>query len=132
MTSATKSQNTIHTVKAGESLATLAQEWYGDRSYAPIIAQYNALSPQHILYVGQRLVLPPLTQTDDGGTPALPLLDVGPASPGGSVPMQYNGETIETVTTTAPRFVWWQDWRVWAAAGAAMGLLWYLTRRRRA
>lgn len=128
--SKSRSTDTIHVVKVGESLASIAADWFGSRDYAPALAQHNGLSPSHILYVGQRLILPALPDGDNDGPPTLPLLTAAPASPGGSIPVAYGDEIIETVTTTAPRWRWWQDWRVWAAGAGAMAVLWYLTRRR--
>jgi tetratricopeptide (TPR) repeat protein len=48
----------VHTVKAGETLASLAQRYYGDPSRAEVIFETNRLSPGTRLAVGQPLKVP--------------------------------------------------------------------------
>lgn len=115
--------DTLYVVKAGDSLSRIAQTWYGDATKATLIATKNNIDLQSIPYIGQRLILPALTPSSESAAVS------PPASPGGSTPVAYNGEIIETVTTTAR--VWWKDWRYWVAIGGAAALLWTLSNRRR-
>jgi hypothetical protein len=109
---------TIHVVQAGDSLSKLAAKFLGDAARYPEIATRNNIEPQSILTIGQKLIIPAASVTV-------------PASPGGSVPAQYGGEIIETVTTTATRIVpFYRDWRFWLAVGGAAGLIWFLSRRK--
>lgn len=123
----------LYVVKAGDSLSRIAQQFYGDANQYPRIAQANGLNPQAMLMIGTRLRIPASQQTAPE-----PLEEVQitaqrlpefmlPASPGGSLVDPATG--IETVTTTA--YVWWKDWR-WYAAGAGVALvLWYFSGRRK-
>lgn len=124
-TEPSRSVDTLYTVKPGDSLSKIATQWYGDLGEVNRIAARNSISPQHILYIGQRLVLPATVAS--GETPS-----AGPASPGGSVPVDYDGAVIETVTTTATRLVpWYKDWRYLAAIGVGVGLVWFVASRKR-
>lgn len=117
-TLAAPTTDTIYIVQMGDSLSKLAQRFYGSPELYHTIAAKNGIDPNSILYVGSRLVIP----AADGAMPT---------SPGGSTPETYNGEVIETVTTTAPRFYWYHDWRIWAGVGVAAVGLWYVFRKRR-
>jgi tetratricopeptide (TPR) repeat protein len=48
----------LHTVRAGETLAGLAQRYYGDRSRAEVIWETNQLPPNPRLTAGMRLRVP--------------------------------------------------------------------------
>lgn len=114
------STDTIYTVQVGDSLSKIAQKFYGAPEYYQLIATRNNVLPNAILYIGQRLIIPAV---DAGRSP--------PESPGGSVPVQYDDQAIETVTTTAPRIRWYQDWRIWLAVGVGVAGVWYLTRTKK-
>lgn len=127
--------DTLYTVAMGDSLSSIAQRFYGDARYATDIAKRNGIEVQDILFIGRRIVLPGLQRTASStGTASSTVEEVQvtaqrlPESPGGSVPVNYGGQVIETVTTTAS--VWWKDWRYWAAITAGMGVLYWLSRRR--
>lgn len=130
--------DTIYVVQAGDSLSKIAQKFYGNAQLYPIIAERNGLDPRAILYIGSRVVIP----TRAPAQPALEEINItaqriptvpsrsDPSSPGGSAPIEYNGQTIETVTTTASRLPvpLWQDWRFWATLFGVAGLVWFLSR----
>lgn len=44
-----------HTVKSGDTLSTIAQQYYGDASKYPVIAEVNNISDAHFIMVGQVL-----------------------------------------------------------------------------
>jgi tetratricopeptide (TPR) repeat protein len=48
----------IHTVRPGETLATLAQRYYGDQARSEVIAEANQLTPKARLTVGRSLKVP--------------------------------------------------------------------------
>ena len=50
-----------YTVKAGDTLSTIAKEFYGDATKYPIIAEYNSLEDPSRIFIGQMLRIPPLT-----------------------------------------------------------------------
>ena len=50
----------IHLVKAGDTLPTLCQKFYGDVSYYTAVATFNNLNNFRQLQPGQRLIFPPL------------------------------------------------------------------------
>lgn len=112
--------DTIYTVQVGDSLSKIAQKFYGAPEYYQLIASRNSMQPSAILYIGQRLIIPPLEASN-----------TLPTSSGGSVPVTYDDQVIETVTTTAPRLQWYQDWRIWLAVGVGVAGVWYLTRSRK-
>ena len=124
-TSATKSPrtDTIYSVQLGDTLASIAERWYGDRAMYTELARRNQLPPTHILYAGQQLVIPAIE--------AAPAVEgtVLPASPGNSAPITYDNQVIETVTTTAS--VWWKDWRYLAGIALGVGALWWIASRRK-
>ncbi len=117
--SAVASTDTIYTVQAGDSLSKIAQTFYGDAKRYPEIAARNAIAGDSIVYIGQRLIIPAAQRTQES---------TAPSSPGGSVPVAYGNEIIETVTTSARRSRVWEDWRFWAAAGGAVALIWFMNR----
>lgn len=121
-TIAQASTDTIYTVRAGDSLSKIAQYFYGDATRYPDIAARNNIGNNYVVTIGQRLVIPATASS----TVQMP------NSPGGSVPMAYGNEIIETVTTSAARSArFWEDWRFWAVAGGAVALIWYVNRDKR-
>lgn len=117
------STDTIYTVVAGDSLSKLAQRFYGDPQRYPEIAARNNIASNAIITIGQRLVIPAAQRTVQDMT--------SPGSPGGSAPVVYGNEVIETVVTTAKRAKFWEDWRFWAVAGGAVVLIWYVNKNSR-
>lgn len=115
------STDTIYIVQIGDSLSKIAQKFYGNPALFPVIAERNNINPQSILYIGARLIIPPATAS---GAPS-----TLPSSPGGSAPVAYDDQVIETVTTTAPRIQWYQDWRIWAGVAILVGGVWYFNRK---
>ena len=45
-----------HTIKSGETLSTIAQEYFGDASYYNTIASVNGITDANMIYVGEKLV----------------------------------------------------------------------------
>lgn len=118
--------NTVYTVVAGDSLSKLAQRFYGDVHAYTRIAERNNLDPQSILLIGQKLVIPAATDpVEEVQVTAQHLPATLPR--GGALIDPATG--IETVTTTA--YVWWKDWRWYAAGGGVALLLFLLSRHRR-
>ena len=112
--------DTIYTVVAGDSLSKLAQRFYGDPQRYPEIAARNNIASNAIITIGQRLIIPAAQRTAQD--------NVLPGSPGGSVPVAYGNEVIETVVTSAKRAKFWEDWRFWALAGGTVALIWFVNR----
>lgn len=54
---------TTYVVQSGDSLARIARQLYGDPQKYPLIQQANNLRDPGRIWVGQVLVIPPLTQT---------------------------------------------------------------------
>ncbi len=50
----------VHVVKPGESLNSIAKEYYGDKKYAVFIIQNNEFDDPNIIRVGMTVKLPPL------------------------------------------------------------------------
>ncbi|MGH7312658.1 MAG: LysM peptidoglycan-binding domain-containing protein, partial [Candidatus Rokuibacteriota bacterium] len=76
----------LHTVRAGETLASLAQRYYGDSARAEVIFETNQLSPGARLAVGQPLKVPeilgvPFVRAEPVREPARPGLRREPAAP---------------------------------------------------
>lgn len=115
--------DTLYTVVAGDSLSKLAQRFYGDPQRYPEIAARNNIPGNAIITIGQRLIIP-------AGTASGTTL---PSSPGGSAPVAYDGNVIETVTTTAARIraKFWEDWRFWGLAAGTIALIWFVNRHSR-
>lgn len=125
-TIAQASTDTIYTVQVGDSLSKIAQTFYGDARRYPEIAARNNIANNSIVYIGQRLVIPAAARPADGTVQNV----IAPTSPGGSAPATYDGNIIETVTTTAPRIKpkFWEDWRFWGLAAGTIALIWFLNR----
>jgi tetratricopeptide (TPR) repeat protein len=51
-------ESIVHTVRAGDTLAALAQRYYGDRSRAEVIWETNQLQPNPRLTAGMKLKVP--------------------------------------------------------------------------
>lgn len=76
----------VHTVKAGDTLASLAQRYYGDPARAEVIFETNQLTPGARLAVGQPLKVPeilgvPFVRLEPGREPARPGPRREPAGP---------------------------------------------------
>jgi len=54
------SEGTIYIVKPGDMLMKIAREHYGDESKYKLIMEANDIKDPNMLYVGQKLILPPL------------------------------------------------------------------------
>ena len=81
----------IHTVRAGETLASLAERYYGDRARSEVIWETNRLPPGRPLVIGSTLRIPEI--------PGLPFQTAGskPVAPATSVSV-----AIATPTPPAP------------------------------
>jgi LysM repeat protein len=77
-------QTVEYTVKAGDTMTSIAEAWFGDRTRWSLIARENPLDDPNRLRIGQKLRLPP---KDAVAAPAPPK----PASP------QTNDSTLYTV-----------------------------------
>lgn len=121
---------TLYRVSAGDSLTKIAQKFYGDaRRYADI-ARINNIDPAAVLFIGQPLRLPALSEAVEEvqiTAQRLPATASSTLPTGGAVLDPTTG--IETVTTTA--YVWWKDWRWYAGIGVGVAVLWYFTGKRR-
>jgi len=53
-----KTTNKTHVVKPGESLSSIAAQWYGSAAKWPTLASANAISAPYTLRVGQILLVP--------------------------------------------------------------------------
>lgn len=122
----------IYRVVAGDSLSKLAQRFYGDPRLYPRIAERNNINPQAVLYIGQRLIIPPRDGVTEDVEEVqvtaqhLPELATLPAASGGALVTATTG--IETVVTSA--YVWWKDWRWYAGIGGVALVLWMLRSKR--
>ncbi len=56
------SEERVHIVKPGESLYSIAKEYYGDKMYAFFIIQNNDFEDPNIIRVGMTVKLPPLPE----------------------------------------------------------------------
>lgn len=97
----------IYVVKLGDTLNSVAQQFGTD---AAMIADANNLNVNAVLPLGQRLAIPAL------GVPAT---------------ITQDADGLEEVLVTAPAWVWYKDWRVWAGGLAMLGVLWFATRGRK-
>lgn len=73
----------IWVVQRGDTLTSIAESVYGDRSYVAAICARNGLYGCNRIYVGQRLILPPVTATPPTSIPSsqpLPRATPWPAS----------------------------------------------------
>ncbi|QCA27905.1 LysM peptidoglycan-binding domain-containing protein [Vagococcus xieshaowenii] len=79
-----------HTIQSGETLSTIAQDYFGDASYYSTIAQANNISDANMIYVGETLVFDtegtavqaaPVAQvqTQETQAPAAPVVEEQPA-----------------------------------------------------
>jgi tetratricopeptide (TPR) repeat protein len=80
-----------HVVKAGETLSSLADRYYGDRSRSEVIWETNRLPPGRPLAVGSTLKIPEI--------PGLPLIGPGAKLPAPSAPVA----TLAPAPATPPR-----------------------------
>lgn len=84
-----------HTVKAGETLATIAERYYGDRSRSEVIWETNQLPPNPRLTAGMQLKIPEIP-----GVPfVLPELRPKPPEPVArpDAPVPEGPKAVETV-----------------------------------
>lgn len=121
---------TLYRVAAGDSLSKIAAKFYGDGNLYTEIARLNNLNPTATLYIGQPLRLPSVQKEEleevQVTAQHLPVATT-PLSPGGS---KIDPTThIETVTVSA--YVWWKDWRWYAAGTGIVFLLLYLNKGKR-
>ncbi|MGX7030665.1 LysM peptidoglycan-binding domain-containing protein [Vagococcus zengguangii] len=72
-----------HTIKSGETLSTIAQEYFGDASYYNTIAAANNIADANMIFVGETLVF----DTEAGFVQAAPVAQV---------------EAIQTVVESQP------------------------------
>ena len=77
-------ESITHTVRAGETLATLAQRYYGDRSRGEVIWETNQLPPNPRLVAGSTLKIPeipglPFLRTEPRREPLPPIAAPAPA-----------------------------------------------------
>ena len=69
----------LHTVRSGETLGSLAERYYGDRSRGEVIWETNRLSAGKPLVVGSTVKIPEI--------PGLPFMAPGAAAPAPSAPV---------------------------------------------
>ena len=55
---ATVSEASIYTVKAGDTIMGICKRYYGDTSKCNEIIAYNNIKDGNILYIGQQIKLP--------------------------------------------------------------------------
>ncbi len=117
-----------YTVRPGDTLAKIAQAYYGDSRAYVRIAQANGLSPHRELSEGIILRIP----TVQLGKPADELEEIQVTAqriPTANAPNAPVDPTtgIETVTVQATRLPpWMLDWRTWVLAGVAGIIVWNL------
>ena len=58
-TTATDADSQTYTVKSGDTLSIIAEEFYGDASLDDLIAEANGIDDPTAISVGQELVIPP-------------------------------------------------------------------------
>ncbi len=84
-----------HTVRRGETLASIAEQYYGDRSRSEVIWETNQLPPNPKLVEGSALLIPEI--------PGVPFVNQQPSRPalpqGGAAPVAPKSE-VETEDTT--------------------------------
>lgn len=113
-----------HRVKPGDTLAKIAQAYYGDpRAYVKI-AQANGLDPHRTLSEGVVLRIP---TAQLGAAEDLEEIQVTaqrlPTSGASNAPVDPS-TGVETVTVTASRLPpWATDWKTWALVAAGAWLL---------
>jgi len=72
-------ESVVHVVKAGDTLASLAERYYGDRSRSEVIWETNRLPPGRPLPVGSTLRIPEI--------PGVPFVTPGAKAPAASAPV---------------------------------------------
>ena len=65
---AAKAAYTVHQIQPGESLAKVAQIYYGDYQLFPVIAKYNGISDPASIKVGQKVKVPRLEKPPEPAT----------------------------------------------------------------
>ncbi len=78
---ATTGAPTTYTVQRGDTLGTIAQRAYGDGFKYPLIQQANNLSDPSQIWVGQVLVIPPISTGAVPATPPTPTVSTPIAPP---------------------------------------------------
>lgn len=111
-------------VKPGDTLAKIAQAYYGDPRAYVRIAHANGLDPNRLLSEGVLLKIP---TAQLGAAEDLEEIHVTaqrlPTSGASNAPVDP-ATGIETVTVTASRLpAWATDWKTWALAGVGLILL---------
>ena len=95
----------IHTVRAGETLATIAERYYGDRSRSEVIWETNRLPAGRPLIVGSTLKIPEIPGLPfgaAGGRAAMapPSVPAPASTPGPTSPSSGARPTVDRSTTT--------------------------------
>ncbi|HRP63423.1 MAG TPA: LysM peptidoglycan-binding domain-containing protein [Phycisphaerales bacterium] len=62
----------FHNVQRGESLSSIAMQYYGDRALAADLAKFNNIANPDTIRVDHRLRIPPLSQLRPGAAPPQP------------------------------------------------------------
>ena len=97
---------TIHRVKPGESLSSICQERYADRTLCRELAEFNGLADPDALQAGQRLRLPPANDLVRGGRPtATTPVRTSSTSPGPPPPPTYTVRPGDVLSKIAARLL---------------------------
>lgn len=125
MNSAVKLQPRTVVVNEGDTLATLAQRYYGDAALASFLAKTNGIAISAILTVGEKIRVPRRQSVQSVQRLPNPQGMAGVATdvPMGQPPVGPDGLTTITVTGQAP---WWQDQKLWMGVAIGGALAWLL------